>query len=239
MKLFTPIMLIITCCVSLNLMAKDQIEPVPGSEWKIPGIGMEFVWIKALDCWVGKYEVTNEEYRKFKPDHDSRSYETISLNGDRQPVVYVNFKDTAEYAKWLTEREHKAGRLPAGYCYRLPSNTEWTAFCQCGDNREYPWGNSMPPKYGNYNQMDDYNDGFPVTCPVEKSGKNDWGLYGVGGNASEYAGADYPFINLRGASWFDYYHDDLRSLHCVHDYYAIRYDFSGFRLVLSAHSIQE
>ena len=185
MRFISPIIFIITCCASLSLTAKDQINPVAGTDWKVPDIGMEFVWIGALDIWVGKYEVTNEEYRKFKPDHDSKSYETYSLNGDRQPVVYVNYEDATAYVKWLTERERKAGRLPPGYCYRLPSDDEWTAFCQCGDNREYPWGNSMPPKYGNYNQMDDYNDGFPVTCPVEKSGKNDWGLYGVGGNACE------------------------------------------------------
>lgn len=233
MKFIIGIMLIMACCVSLSLVAEDQSQPVSGAEWKVPDVGMEFVWIKALGCWVGKYEVTNAEYRKFKPDHDSRSYETISLNGDRQPVVYVNFADATEYAKWLTVREHEAGRLPAGYSYRLPSDEEWTTFCQCGDNREYPWGNSMPPKYGNYNQMDGYNDDFPVTCPAEKSGKNDWGLYGVGGNVREYTGANAAAASLRGASWFDYYPDDLWCLHRTYNYCSIRFDFGGFRLVLS------
>ena len=77
--------------------------PVSGSDWTVPDISMEFVWIKALYCWGGKYTVTNGEYRKFKPDHDSRDCEGISLNGDRQPVVYVKFDDAIEYAKWLSE----------------------------------------------------------------------------------------------------------------------------------------
>ena len=218
--------------------------PVLGNDWKIQDIGMEFVWIKALDCWVGKYEVTNGEYRKFKPEHDSKSYKNNSLNGDRQPVVYVNYDDTTEYAKWLTNRESKAGRLPDGYIYRLPTEEEWTAFCQCGDNRKYPWGDTMPPKYGNYygqelsnnqNKISGYNDGFQATSPVEKSGMNDWGLYGVGGNAYECtikSGSDYSFDAWRGASWYSVYPE------CLHSTYrnsnnASNRDFDyGFRLVL-------
>lgn len=59
---------------------------------------MAFVWIPSLKIWVGKYEVTNGEYRKMKPSHDSKAYEGHSLNGDRQPVVYMNFDDAKEFA---------------------------------------------------------------------------------------------------------------------------------------------
>jgi hypothetical protein len=31
-----------------------------------------------------------------------------------------------------------------------------------------------------------YRDGFPGPCPVRLSGRNEWGLYGVGGNAQEW-----------------------------------------------------
>ncbi|MFA6291131.1 MAG: SUMF1/EgtB/PvdO family nonheme iron enzyme [Victivallales bacterium] len=225
--------------------------PVSNSNWKIPDIGMEFIWIKALNCWVGKYEVTNGEYRKFKADHDSKSYAIYSVNGDRQPVVYVNYDDSSEYAKWLTCREREAGRLPVGYCYRLPTKYEWTTFCQCGDNREYPWGNGMPPKYGNYHgqegvgqkegvgaldKISDYNDGFQVTCSVEKSWKNDWGLYGVGGNVWECtikSSSDLSFDAWRGASWNDYYPDFLRSSYRCEFSALSNYRNFGFRLLLS------
>jgi formylglycine-generating enzyme required for sulfatase activity len=39
--------------------------------------------------WMGKYEVTNRQYRKYKISHDSKSSKGITLNGDDQPVVYV------------------------------------------------------------------------------------------------------------------------------------------------------
>lgn len=229
----------------LCLFAEDA-KPVVGSDWKIPDIGMEFVWIKALDCWVGKYEVANAEYRKWKPGHDSRNYKGNSLNAARQPAVFVTFVNATDYAKWLTECERKAGRLPDGYIYRLPTGKEWMTFCQCGDDREYPWGNEMPPKYGNYcgqetngmtgKMISGYNDGFAITCPVEKSGKNDWGLYGVGGNAWECtirSSSDFSFDAWRGAAWYDFYPNALRSNSRL-DYIAPYRAFNGgFRLVLS------
>lgn len=58
-----------------------------GQNWTSPFTGMEFVWIPAMNIWVGKYEVTNAEYRKKDPGHDSGSYEGHTLNQDRQPVV--------------------------------------------------------------------------------------------------------------------------------------------------------
>ena len=231
---------------SSNKNPQLNLGPVSGTDWAIPEIGMEFVWIKALDCWVGKYEVTNEEYqyRRFKADYDSKDYKRYSFNGCRLPVVYVNFNDATEYAKWLTEIERKAGRIPAGYIYRLPSENEWTSFCQCGDSREYPWGNGMPPKYGNYsgqesagkNKINGYTDGFPGTCPVEKSGKNDWGLYGVGGNVWECtvkSSSDLSFDTWRGASWSDDNPSALRYAYHSFRGAAGYCNDAGFRVVLS------
>ena len=230
--------------LSLTLLAAEQERPVAGADWKVPEIGMEFVWIKAMECWVGKYEVTNGEYRKFKPDHDSKSYEKQSLNGDRQPVVFVSYEDITGYAQWLTAREQKAGRLPDGYCYRLPSRDEWTTFCQCGDGRLYPWGNSLPPTYGNYSgreadggewaRIGGYKDDFPVSCPVEKSGRNDWGLFGVGGNAWECTVKSEPELSFdawRGASWGNNLPVSLQSRCRFVCFDPSRY--CGFRLILS------
>jgi len=211
------------------------------------GVRMEFVWIKALKLWVGKYEVTNEQYRRKEPGHDSKQYKGNSLNGDRQPVVYVNFDDAKAYAQWLTEQERRSGSLPAGYRYRLPSEAEWMTFAQCGDGREYPWGNNWPPRSGqagNYSdsasawryKIDGYNDGHPVTCDVEKSWANPWGLYGVGGNVWECCAKDNSggaFGAWRGASWDHYGQGTLRCACRYGNFPSYRDDYDGFRLVLS------
>ena len=207
---------------------------------------MDYVWIDALRCWVGKYEVTNGEYRAFKPEHDSKEAWVHSLNAERQPVVHVSFQDACEFAQWLTEREQRAGRPAEGREYRLPTGDEWITFAQCGDGRVYPWGNEWPPKYGNYadetakqvlgfgRTIAGYDDGFPVACPVEKSGENDWGLFGVGGNAWEWTAKtpNGPFDALRGASWGSCAQVDLRCDGRVFDP-SVRYGYVGFRLLLS------
>jgi formylglycine-generating enzyme required for sulfatase activity len=41
-----------------------------------------------------------------------------------------------------------------------------------------------------------------VTCPVEKSGRNDWGLFGLGGNVWEWTDErDGRFHLYRGHCW--------------------------------------
>lgn len=218
----------------------------PGSGgWTSPATGMEFVWIAPMNMWVGKYEVTNGEYRKKEPRHDSKSHDSHILNGDRQPVVYVNFDDAKAYAAWLTERD-KA--LLGDMRYRLPSEQEFMTYAQCGDGRQYPWGNNWPPlsgQAGNYQgqevagsgkKITGYNDGHPVSCDVEKSWKNSWRLYGVGGNVWEVCASDSSggsFGAWRGAA-LDC--NDQGTLRCSYrlDYGgSIRYHFIGFRLVLS------
>lgn len=197
----------------------------------------------ALKLWVGKYEATNGEYRRKDPSHDSKDYEGRALNGGWQPAVFVNFDDAKAYAEWLTGKD-KGGLN--GLRYRVISETEWQTCAQCGDGREYPWGNSMPPKWGNYSdsaspfskeaKIDGYTDGYAVTCPVEKSGANEWGVYGLGGNVWECCASDATgssFGAWRGASWFIDYPDDLRCACRSYSDGSSRDSNRGFRLVLS------
>jgi hypothetical protein len=224
---------------------EEQRGPPEGEDWTSPSTGMEFVWVDEMNCWVGKYEVTNAEYRKKKPGHDSKDYEGHSLNGPRQPVVYVNFDEAKECAEWLTQRDRdKLG----GMRYRVPSEDEWMTFAQCGRGWEYPWGDNWPPKSGqagNYygregaglwSKISGYNDGHPVTCDVEDSWVNPWGLYGVGGNVWECCAEDKrgsSFGAWRGASWYYVSQDILRCSYRIDCDGSSRGNDRGFRLLLS------
>jgi len=78
----------------------------------------------------------------------------------------------------------------------LPNEKEWKLFATCGNvKRKYPWGDKWPPKAGNFAnkemfvdewRLGKYKDDFSVTCAVEKSGKNEWGIFGVSGNVWEW-----------------------------------------------------
>jgi len=218
----------------------------PGSEvWTSPTTGMEFVWIAQMNMWVGKVEVTNGEYRKKEAGHDSKSHDSHSLNGDRQPVVFVNFDDAKAYAAWLSERDK--AQLD-GKRYRLPSEQEFMTYVQCGDGREYPWGNNWPPRSGqagNYHgqegvggveKLSGYNDEFPVTAQVDHLWRNPWGLCGVGGNVWEACASDSSggsFGAWRGASWGPESQNALRCAYRNVGCGSSRNHSCGFRLVLS------
>lgn len=220
--------------------------PVPGLNWNSPTSNMEFIWLPSMKIWVSKYEVTNEDFRRFRRGHDSGEYRGHSLNGSRQPVVQVNFEDAKVFAEWLTEREN--GQL-GNMRYRLPTESEFQTYSQCGDGRQYPWGNqwlSGIGKAGNYHgqegagpwpKISGYDDGHAVTAPVEKSWENSWGLYGIGGNVWEACASDSNpdiFGAWRGAAWNDRNWPDMTCSSRFGIGAALnRQNDFGFRLVLS------
>lgn len=200
--------------------AESTPGPELGSDYTVDlggGVEMEFVWVAAINAWVGKYEVTNGEFRRFRSGHNSgeftRNNRTLSLNGERQPVVEVSYEDAVAFAQWLSGR---SGVNEHGARARLLTGDEWTAIARCGTSREFPWGDSWPPTRGNYSDMtareqlgftaiDGYRDGFSVTASVEKSGRNEWGLYGLSGNVWEWTSEQSGSSRLlRGASWLSY-----------------------------------
>jgi site-specific DNA-cytosine methylase len=225
------------------ILEKAQI-PKDGHNWVSPTTGMEFVWIEALKIWVGKYEVTNGEYRRKEAGRGSASFRDHNLNGDRQPVAYLNFNDAKVYAAWLTKRD----KMQLGVLrYRLPSEQEFMTYAQCGDERRFPWGNDWPPRSGRagnysgqesfiYEKIPGYDDSHVVTCNVEQSWANPWGLYGVGGNLSEACSSDSSggaFGAWRGASWSDHSEHDLWCRSSIDDTGTSSLSRQGFRLVLS------
>jgi len=213
------------------------------------GIGKEllFVWVEDLELWVGKYEVTNEEYRSFKPRHNSLFYEDFSLNERDQPVVHVSWRDARAFCDWLNE--NYPDRIPADYRFRLPKDREWITFTRCGDEREFPWGHSWPPAYGNYSDISarmnlpdwrgigGYNDGAVVTCPVKDSGENEWGIFGLAGNVWEWCEDWYDeerTTKIRhGGSWDFDGESSLRVETRGFDRPDAAYNTIGFRLVVA------
>jgi formylglycine-generating enzyme required for sulfatase activity len=86
---------------------------------------------------VGRYPVTNFEYRAFIRDtgYNPPSYWE---NGDYPeelgdyPVVYVRWHDALAYCAWLSQKTGKS--------YRLPTEAEWEKAARGIDERLWPWG---------------------------------------------------------------------------------------------------
>ncbi len=211
------------------------------------------------DFYMGKYEVTNEQFRKFRPDHNSNDYSGFSLNNDNQPVVYVSYEDAVAYAEWLSQKTGKK--------YRLPTEAEWEYAARGGTRSRNYWGDNKDDacKYANVHDRtsksafkdwtwENHNcdDGYKVTAPVGRFQPNAFGLYDMMGNVWEWVADWYdenyyrnsPKNNpkgassgqyrvLRGGSWF-YRPMNLRTAGRIRFVPTIR-DFSvGFRLASPA-----
>ena len=176
-----------------------------------PKTKIQFIYIPALKKYVGKYEVSNKQYRCFKTSHNSGLHQQNTLDNDDQPAVAVSWNDASAFCAWMTKTFGDSQ-----WQFRLPSEQEWETVAACGKSVEYPWGDGPVPRNWNYfgvenpdvtQKLSKHNDRYRVSCPVQKSGANAWGLFGVGGNVWEWCedtdDAEGKTRALKGASWSD------------------------------------
>lgn len=208
--------------------------------------------------WMGRYEVTQGEYLAVMGSNPS--YFIGDLN---RPVEQVSWFDAVAYCTALTTREQNAGRLPAGYVYRLPTEAEWEYACRAGTTTPLHFGNELRSGMANFNGHSEYLVGDPYhsnpsgiylnrTTAVGSYAPNAWGLYDMHGNVWEWC-SDWWSANLPGGSVTDPQGPSLGSSERVirsgawdaeaHDcrsalrygnFPAGRYTHDGFRVVLAS-----
>jgi formylglycine-generating enzyme required for sulfatase activity len=167
--------------------------------------------------YLGEKEVTNGEFRRFRPEHDSGAAEGVRLNGDDQPVVNVSWEDAARYCNWLSQQDglppayrEQGGQMvavqPATTGYRLPSEAEWAYVARVygrSSPARYPWAGDYPPTatVGNFadariadtlaDVVPGYDDGYRGTAPAGSFAAQPGGFHDLGGNVAEWTNDFY------------------------------------------------
>lgn len=196
------------------------------------------VQVKAFQ--IGKYAVTNAEYRCFvqaagapAPSHIDKD----GFNADNQPVGGISWEDAVAYCGWLAK--------VTGKPYRLPTDAEWEYACRGGlAGKKYSLGDSLT-------EQDAWFGGKPAPKQVGSFRPNGFGLYDLTGNIWQWCQDRYEDVSkgikatnkptgkdtagnrvLRGGSylttndlnlWCAYRHEDPTDL---------RHECLGFRVVL-------
>jgi formylglycine-generating enzyme required for sulfatase activity len=182
--------------------------------------------------WMGSLEVTNQQYQRFNPAHESRFEHKGSwvfsekhlgwpLDKPNQPVVRVAQQEALAFCRWLSEK--------TGQAFTLPSEVQWEWACRAGSDKAFFYGNLNSDFYTFANMSDAmmkklaydtdgrhtvdmvprderFDDGYLVTAPVGSYKPNAWGLRDMHGNVWEWTCSTYGNIAetvARGGSWRD------------------------------------
>jgi formylglycine-generating enzyme required for sulfatase activity len=162
------------------------------------------------EFWISEYEITNEQFRRFFPAHDSGVFTKrsmskdgpgISQNEPNQPAIRVSWNDAMEFCRRLSEVE--------GRHFTLPTETQWEYAARAGSDTPLSYG-TLDVDFSPYANMADealqaldtctggvmvlldfparmdVNDGAIVTNDVGSYRPNAWGLYDMHGNAAEW-----------------------------------------------------
>ena len=170
--------------------------------------------------WMGRFEVTNEQFAVFDPSHASGlahgDYIQFSpgergwtLSRPRQPVVRVSWKEAMAFCRWLSA---KTGRRVT-----LPTEAQWEYACRAGTATPLSYG--MPDSdFSRFANLSDathqaidrfgwsgraqvippwrpadtrFNDHSRVSAPVGTYAPNPWGLHDMHGNVAEWTLSAY------------------------------------------------
>ncbi|MDE7381091.1 MAG: SUMF1/EgtB/PvdO family nonheme iron enzyme [Muribaculaceae bacterium] len=144
-------------------------------------------------AWINDFEnAYNEPYTRLYFSH---------AGYNDYPVVGVSWEQANAFSNWRTDYLRRSLGREGVYVepFRLPTEAEWEYAARAGNSESaYPWEETLPYDergcfYANFKPMDgDFvRDGHVITSAVGTFKPNDFGLYDMAGNVSEWTSTAY------------------------------------------------
>jgi sulfatase modifying factor 1 len=152
--------------------------------------------------WMAKYETTQGLWQRVAGALPGPLTKELPAGADL-PVGNVNFTETEDFCRRLTERSRKSGELPGDWEFRLPTEAQWEYACRAGTTTATSFGDSLSSKQANFKGKP-YNGGDPGpslnhAAPVGNYPANPWGLHDMHGNTFEWC-RDWYHARLPGGT---------------------------------------
>jgi sulfatase modifying factor 1 len=172
-----------------------------GKPFAIADLSLEMLWVKpgtfemgfsdktrhtvtlTQGFYLGKHEVTQSQWGKVMGSNPSH------FKGVSRPVETVSWTDVTSFCDKLTASERRAGRLPAGMTYQLPTEAQWEYACRADTKTAFSFGAGLNPGQANI------AGGPRETTDVGQYAANPWGFHDMHGNVLEWCAdwyGDYP-----------------------------------------------
>ena len=161
--------------------------------------------------WMGKLEVTNQQFASVDPTHDSKYISNynkdqgnrgVAANGPTQPVIRVTWKQAMAFCEAIGRK--------TGLKFSLPTEAQWEYACRAGTDTAMSYG----PADADFGKLANFadkslvglcrrdspkwipidanvSDGMIIAGNVGTFAANAWGLHDMHGNVSEWTRSAY------------------------------------------------
>lgn len=152
--------------------------------------------VKVGSFALGKYEVTNKEYREYikatnRPSPQGWSGTEYPTGQDDFPVGNITWQEANAYCDWLSS--------VSGARFRMPTEAEWEYAARGADNRFYPWGEEWDGTKTVFG--DNNNSSAKAVTSAQLSGdRSPFGIVGMAGNISEWTNSPFSLYPNSKAS---------------------------------------